>query len=665
MPLVVPTFASTVDAMNNRMKARQEGKVPQGYLSEYDWNQYGRKLEAENKQIAAEQEAERQANPQPSGPMATGNQIGRRFLGPSTPAGQVPAGIKAANPEAYFDPRLGSTVIGASGRNRNARGGPTWSGNAMKNGSVMQNTNMASFGMAGPNQSRGTIGGRATPPAPDMFGRQFGQPEAPDAGFDPGPSPMGTTTDGDKIGRLRMNAPKPYKPGLMGLAEGGEVEGPGGPKDDMVPAMLSDGEFVMPAEAVKFFGLKHLHGMTQKAKEGMMEMPSGSADIPVRSGAPEADRDVRAPSMMMHFAAGGFVNPYADDPALYAMRQQEARDASLAMSGIADMGGGNMTLNNRYGTGFAVPTTQGIPDMPGRFNNGGNTVTATPGRGLSMVPDIVPSGPWAAPTLPWEAQPQRENIAFMQRQMIPGAEGRRADDLATDTRQMALQPKGRRIITVPDANPFPYGDHGGTERTGFLSPSEKDAQDAAARNTPIQPFLDAGMKKSDIRKMMRTPQGVASMMEMQAARNKAPSNQAMPVIMPDGSPSKTHYMVNGMALPFGQDAQRRTDPHLVDVLTRSISDPGMSPSEREKARKALSDHLGVDVPMPSAKAPASGKFQRGTIDEAATDANGVTSTRKVPVVFNEDGTYTRMREAGTSEPSASTKPGSRFLQKVK
>ena len=34
----------------------------------------------------------------------------------------------------------------------------------------------------------------------------------------------------------------------------GAIAGPGGPKDDMVPAMLSDGEFVMTAEAVRNAG---------------------------------------------------------------------------------------------------------------------------------------------------------------------------------------------------------------------------------------------------------------------------------------------------------------------------------------------------------------------------------------------------------------------------
>lgn len=50
-------------------------------------------------------------------------------------------------------------------------------------------------------------------------------------------------------------------------AGGGQVDGPGGPKDDKIPAMLSDGEYVMPVGAVKFFGLDRLEKMRQKGLE--------------------------------------------------------------------------------------------------------------------------------------------------------------------------------------------------------------------------------------------------------------------------------------------------------------------------------------------------------------------------------------------------------------
>lgn len=45
---------------------------------------------------------------------------------------------------------------------------------------------------------------------------------------------------------------------------GGEVDGPGGPKDDMIPAMLSDGEYVLPIGTVKKYGLAKLEKMRQE-----------------------------------------------------------------------------------------------------------------------------------------------------------------------------------------------------------------------------------------------------------------------------------------------------------------------------------------------------------------------------------------------------------------
>ena len=73
------------------------------------------------------------------------------------------------------------------------------------------------------------------------------------------------------------------KPDFMinqGYAEGGPVEGPGGPKDDLINAKLSDGEFVMPAEVVEFYGLDRLHKMMAKAKEGLNEIKPAPQALP-------------------------------------------------------------------------------------------------------------------------------------------------------------------------------------------------------------------------------------------------------------------------------------------------------------------------------------------------------------------------------------------------
>jgi hypothetical protein len=52
----------------------------------------------------------------------------------------------------------------------------------------------------------------------------------------------------------------------MGLAyaNGGKVRGPGGPVDDKVPAMLSDGEYVIPADVVKAKGLEFFDKLKEK-----------------------------------------------------------------------------------------------------------------------------------------------------------------------------------------------------------------------------------------------------------------------------------------------------------------------------------------------------------------------------------------------------------------
>lgn len=50
-------------------------------------------------------------------------------------------------------------------------------------------------------------------------------------------------------------------------SKGGKVTGPGGPKDDMVMARLSPGEYVLPVGAVKKYGLDRLEKMRQEGLE--------------------------------------------------------------------------------------------------------------------------------------------------------------------------------------------------------------------------------------------------------------------------------------------------------------------------------------------------------------------------------------------------------------
>jgi hypothetical protein len=96
-----------------------------------------------------------------------------------------------------------------------------------------------------------------------------------------------------------MGAPvAPNVPGIAGMAEGGLLQ-EGGSVDpvsgnevpagslkeevrDDIPAKLSEGEFVFPADVVRFIGLERLMQLRQEAKEGLRKMEAmgqmGNAD---------------------------------------------------------------------------------------------------------------------------------------------------------------------------------------------------------------------------------------------------------------------------------------------------------------------------------------------------------------------------------------------------
>lgn len=68
-------------------------------------------------------------------------------------------------------------------------------------------------------------------------------------------SALGLFKDGGSVNKKRLQVANGIK--------GGPVSGPGGPKDDLVPAMLSDGEFVMPVGTVQLYGKDVLEKMRQ------------------------------------------------------------------------------------------------------------------------------------------------------------------------------------------------------------------------------------------------------------------------------------------------------------------------------------------------------------------------------------------------------------------
>ena len=69
-------------------------------------------------------------------------------------------------------------------------------------------------------------------------------------------SALGMFADGGSVNKKRL--------AVADGTRGGAVSGPGGPKDDLVPAMLSDEEYVLPVGTVKLYGKDHLEKMRQE-----------------------------------------------------------------------------------------------------------------------------------------------------------------------------------------------------------------------------------------------------------------------------------------------------------------------------------------------------------------------------------------------------------------
>jgi hypothetical protein len=81
---------------------------------------------------------------------------------------------------------------------------------------------------------------------------------------------------GYKAGGPVARRPPKMRPGST-TQRGGKVSGPGGPKDDRVPALLSDGEFVLPVGTVRKYGLAKLEKMRQDGLQFEKQLGIGRA----------------------------------------------------------------------------------------------------------------------------------------------------------------------------------------------------------------------------------------------------------------------------------------------------------------------------------------------------------------------------------------------------
>lgn len=126
---------------------------------------------------------------------------------------------------------------------------------------------------------------------------------------------------------------------------------------DDIPAQLSEGEYVVPADVVRFFGVRYFEDLRTEAKMGLSNMEANGriGGEPVPSGGPMAGPTESAltPEEMAALAdmgmnVGGFV-PQQQPPVQAIGNTQQGMDRGYAPGGdVADFNPAN------YGLGFSV-----------------------------------------------------------------------------------------------------------------------------------------------------------------------------------------------------------------------------------------------------------------------------------------------------------------------
>ena len=160
---------------------------------------------------------------------------------------------------------------------------------------------------------------------------------------------------------------------------------------DDIPAMLSEGEFVFPADVVRFIGLENLMELRQRAKAGLKRMEEmgqmgNSEDAIIPDDIPFTIDDLELEEekpMMRRMQQGGDVN----DP--YAMEEFVPDDTPIVPP--SDLIGGD-----RGKTQFTKVYTYKGPDgdtinIPGRIDEKGNFIPLYPiPDGYEFVEEYVP-----------------------------------------------------------------------------------------------------------------------------------------------------------------------------------------------------------------------------------------------------------------------------------
>ena len=133
---------------------------------------------------------------------------------------------------------------------------------------------------------------------------------------------------------------------------------------DDIPAQLSEGEYVVPADVVRYYGVKFFEDLRDQAKMGLAEMEANGriGGEPVPAGGPKNENltpeEQQAVEAMMGMEQGGAVqNPYLQQQQLY---NQEPPKATGNTMGYAE--GGSSAPVNQLQAQAITPTVYNQPN---------------------------------------------------------------------------------------------------------------------------------------------------------------------------------------------------------------------------------------------------------------------------------------------------------------
>ena len=134
---------------------------------------------------------------------------------------------------------------------------------------------------------------------------------------------------------------------------------------DDIPAQLSEGEYVVPADVVRFYGVKFFEDLRMEAKRGLMDMEANgriggepvAQTIDNQTGGELTPEELAALEQITGMAVGGMVQPTQSTNPYLQQQQRYQNPAPVAMGNAGQYNKGGQVLYAQGGVDVSDPTT--------------------------------------------------------------------------------------------------------------------------------------------------------------------------------------------------------------------------------------------------------------------------------------------------------------------